>query len=252
MRRLWLVGIAGLLAVGCGAGSSPSAGPADTPAASDSPSASASPTLSSVSPTTSPATSPTKASPTASASSTAASPRTVTLHYFFPVSRCSASPSPSHHDYPASDIFTKKGCRFVAVVAGRVDEVTYVDRWSPSHNGGALRGGRSVSIVGDDGVRYYGSHLLKIAAGIKPGVRVHSGQLLGYIDNSGDARYTPTHVHFGISWPTRHGIWWVRRGMVWPQTYLRAWRNHQNLSPAAAVRRMHARMGTVPRCTAEC
>src|SRR3954453_8971302 len=129
MRRLWLVGIAGLLAVGCGAASSPSAAPADTAAASDSPSASpsasasASPTLSSVSPTPS----PTKASPTP----TAASPRAVTLHYFFPVSRCSASPSSSHHDYPASDIFTKKGCRFVAVVAGRVDEVTYVDRWSP-------------------------------------------------------------------------------------------------------------------------
>jgi len=165
---------------------------------------------------------------------------------------CAASPSSSHHDYPASDIFTKKGCKFVAVVRGRVDEVTYADHWSPSHNGGALRGGRSVSIIGDDGVRYYGSHLLKIAPGIKPGVRIHAGQLLGLIDNSGDARYTPTHVHFGISWPTRHGIWWVRRGMVWPQGYLRAWRNHQNLSPAAAVRRIRARVGTVPRCTAEC
>src|SRR3954471_19558691 len=248
MRRLWLVGIAGLRAGGCGAASSPSATPADTPAASDSPSASASPspTLSSASPTPS----PTKASPTPTP--TAASPRTVTLHYFFPVSRCTASPSSSHHDYPASDIFTKKGCRFVAVVAGRVDEVSYVDRWSPSHDGGAVRGGRSVSIVGDDGVRYYGSHLLKIAAGIKPGVRVHAGQLLGLIDNSGDARYTPTHVHFGISWPTRHGIWWVRRGEVCPQSYLRAWRNHRNLSPAPEVRRVHARMGTVPRCTAEC
>jgi peptidoglycan LD-endopeptidase LytH len=174
------------------------------------------------------------------------------LHYFFPVSRCSASPSSSHHDYPAADIFTKRGCRFVAAVSGRVDEVSYVDRWSPSHDGGAVRGGRSVSIIGDDGVRYYGSHLLRIAAGIKPGVRVKSGQLLGFIDNSGDARYTPTHVHFGISWPTRHGIWWVRRGEVWPQRYLKAWRNHQNLSPAAEVRRVHARMGTVPRCTAEC
>ena len=174
------------------------------------------------------------------------------LHYVFPVTGCTASPSSSHHDYPASDIFTKKGCRFVAVVAGRVDEVSYVDRWSPSHNSGALRGGRSVSIVGDDGVRYYGSHLLRIAAGIKPGVRVHAGQLLGLIDNSGDARYTPTHVHFGISWPTRHGIWWVRRGEVWPQSYLRAWRNHRNLSPAPEVRRVHARMGTVPPCTAEC
>ena len=247
MRRLWLVIVLGLLAVGCGAGSSPSAAPTDSPAASHPPSAIAastpSPTLASASPTTAATTSP---------GPTTATTRAVALHYSFPVTGCAASPSSSHHDYPASDIFTKKGCRFVAVVAGRVDEVTYVDHWSPSHNGGALRGGRSVSIVGDDGVRYYGSHLLKIAAGIKPGARVRSGQLLGLIDNSGDARYTPTHVHFGISWPTRHGIWWVRRGMVWPQTYLRAWRNHSNLSPAAAVRRLHARVGTVPHCTAEC
>jgi murein DD-endopeptidase MepM/ murein hydrolase activator NlpD len=140
----------------------------------------------------------------------------------------------------------------VAVVAGRVDEVSYVDRWSPSNNGGAVRGGRSVSIIGDDGVRYYGSHLLKIAAGISPGARVSAGQTLGLIDNSGDARYTPTHVHFGLSWPTRAGIWWVRRGMVWPQRYLAAWRAGLNLSPAAEVRRIHARDGDVPSCTAEC
>ena len=238
MRRLWLVGIAGMLVAGCGAGSSPSASPPDTPAANP--------------PATTPATTPAPpaASPTVSRTAVA-SPRTA-LHYVFPVAGCAASPSSSHHDYPASDIFTKEGCRFVAVVSGRVDEVSYVDRWSPSHNGGALRGGRSVSIVGDDGVRYYGSHLLRIAAGIAPGARVHAGQLLGLIDNSGDARYTPTHVHFGISWPTKHGIWWVRRGEVWPQPYLRAWRNHQNYSPAAQVRRVHARMGTIPPCSAEC
>ena len=242
VRRAGLVVIIILLG-GCGSGGPRQARPADT--ASVTASASATGTGS--------------ASPTAAATATAApsspAPTATTrpvLHYFFPVAGCSASPSSSHHDYPAADIFTQKGCRFVAVVAGRVDEVSYVDRWSPSHNGGALRGGRSVSIVGDDGVRYYGSHLLKIAAGIEPGARVHSGQLLGWIDNSGDAKYTPTHVHFGISWPTQHGIWWVRRGEVWPQPYLKAWRNHQNLSPAAEVRRVHRRMGTIPRCTAEC
>jgi murein DD-endopeptidase MepM/ murein hydrolase activator NlpD len=245
VRRAGLIVIM-MLVGACGGGSGrQQAQPADTAtaAASTSPTGSSSPTAT------------TSVSPTATATTTSPSPTPTTrpvLHYFFPVTRCSASPSSSHHDYPAADIFTKKGCRFVAVVSGRVDEVSYVDRWSPSHNGGALRGGRSVSIVGDDGVRYYGSHLLRIASGIKPGARVRSGQLLGWIDNSGDAKYTPTHVHFGISWPTKHGIWWVRRGEVWPQRYLKAWRNHQNLSPAAEVRRVHKRMGTIPRCTAEC
>jgi murein DD-endopeptidase MepM/ murein hydrolase activator NlpD len=69
-----------------------------------------------------------------------------------------------------------------------------------------------------DGVRYYGSHLQSIAPGIVPGARVRAGQLLGRIDNSGDARTTPTHVHFGLSWPTPAGIWWIRRGLMyaWP------------------------------------
>jgi murein DD-endopeptidase MepM/ murein hydrolase activator NlpD len=240
VRRLWLAMILLALAA-CGGGSgSSTALPADTPTPTTSD------TSASPSPTPSPTATPTP-TPTPTPTRTAAP-----LHYVFPVAGCAASPSTSHHDYPASDIFTKKGCRFVAVVRGRVDEVSYTDRWSPSHNGGALRGGRSVSIIGDDGVRYYGSHLLRIAAGIKPGARVKAGQTLGLIDNSGDAKYTPTHVHFGISWPTRHGIWWVRRGMVWPQRYFKAWRSHQNLSPAAEVRRVHRRMGTVPRCTAEC
>jgi murein DD-endopeptidase MepM/ murein hydrolase activator NlpD len=172
--------------------------------------------------------------------------------YVFPVARCSSSYSSSHHDYPASDIFTSKGCPFVAVTAGRVDEVSYVDRWDPNKDYGATRGGLSVSIVGDDGVRYYGSHLEKIAAGISPGARVTAGQVLGLIDNTGDAKYVPTHVHFGISWPTKPGAWWVRRGEIWPQRYLASWRAGGDLSPAPEVRRVHAQMGDVPPCRAEC
>ena len=109
-----------------------------------------------------------------------------------------------------------------------------------------------MSIVGDDGVRYYGSHLLRIAPGIKPGARVHTGDVLGRVDNSGDARYTPTHVHFGLSWPTRPGKWWVRRGEVWPQKFLTAWRDGKDLSPRRAVRRAHKRIGNVPHCTVLC
>jgi murein DD-endopeptidase MepM/ murein hydrolase activator NlpD len=134
------------------------------------------------------------------------------------VQRCHSDYSSSHHDYPASDVFTQIGCAFVAVTSGRVDEVSSVDRWNPQVDDGATRGGLSVSIIGDDGVRYYGSHLERIARGIRPGVRVRAGRLLGLIDNSGDAKYTPTHVHFGISWPTRHGVWWVRRGEVTRRT----------------------------------
>jgi murein DD-endopeptidase MepM/ murein hydrolase activator NlpD len=129
---------------------------------------------------------------------------------------CRVSYGHSHSYYPATDIFTDPGCAFVAPTDGVVDEVSRVDRWDPGSDRGADRGGLSVSIIGIDGVRYYGSHLQSIAPGIAHGAEVRAGQLLGRIDNSGDARATPTHVHFGLSWPTPAGIWWIRRGLVYP------------------------------------
>ena len=173
--------------------------------------------------------------------------------YRFLVAGCRARYGRSHHDYPAADMFANRGCAFVAPIAGRVDEVTRTDTWSPASNRGADRGGRSVSLVGVDGVRYYGSHLEAVAPGIVPGLRVRAGQPLGRIGNSGSARVTAPHLHFGISWPTRPGIWWVRRGMVPPAGYLDAWRAGDDLSPAGAVRAARAEAGReVPACQAYC
>lgn len=156
------------------------------------------------------------------------------------------------HDYPASDIFTKVGCKFVAPVAGRVDEVSRVDRWNPKTNRGADRGGLSVSIVGVDGVRYYGSHLSSIAPGIKPGVRVRAGQLLGRTGKTGSARYTTPHLHFGISWPTGRNVWWIRRGAVAPQQFLNSWHTGGQASPVRAVAAAKRRYGDDHGCRAYC
>ena len=104
-----------------------------------------------------------------------------------------------------------------------------------------------MSMIGDDGVRYYGSHLSKVAAGIKHGIRVSAGELLGYIGTSGDARGTASHVHYGISWPTPAGIWWVRRGEVYPWKYLDSWKIGKDLSPAKAVKAMEKKKGSLPK-----
>jgi murein DD-endopeptidase MepM/ murein hydrolase activator NlpD len=178
--------------------------------------------------------------------------RAAPQRYVFPVEGCPTNYGATHHDYPATDVFTNRGCAFVAVTDGRIDEVTSVDHWEPQTNRGADRGGLSVSIVGTDGVRYYGSHLESIAGGIVPGKLVRAGELLGRVDNSGDARTTPTHVHFGISWPTRPGIWWVRRGEVSPWKYLNSWRSGGSESPAAAVASVHRSLGDEPPCRAGC
>ena len=157
--------------------------------------------------------------------------------YAFPVAGCTVTYSKYHHDYPAADIFGKKGCAFVAPTAGVVDEVNAVDRWSGKTNLGPDRGGLSISIVGDDGVRYYGSHLSKIEAKIIPGYRVATGEKLGEIGSTGSARGTKAHLHFGISYPTEKGIWWIRRGVglekgkTSPWKYLQAWQAGNDLKP---------------------
>ena len=99
--------------------------------------------------------------------------------YTFPISGCKVTYAHSHHNYPATDILGKKGCAYVAVTNGVVDEVNRVDRFNWKTNLGADRGGLSISIVGADGVRYYGSHLMSIEKGIAPGVEVVVGQVLG-------------------------------------------------------------------------
>jgi murein DD-endopeptidase MepM/ murein hydrolase activator NlpD len=157
--------------------------------------------------------------------------------YTFPVAGCTVTYSKYHHDYPAADIFGKKGCAFVSPVAGVVDEVNTVDKWSGKTNLGSDRGGLSISILGDDGLRYYGSHLSKIEANIVPGYKVATGEKLGEIGSTGSARGTKPHLHFGISYPTEKGIWWVRRGVglekgkTSPWKYLQAWQVGKDLKP---------------------
>lgn len=154
--------------------------------------------------------------------------------YVFPVqppSRARFEEGVESHGYPAIDIFAPIGTKFVAVTNGLVEFVSYEDRWQPEEDNGALRSGLAVSILGDDGWRYYGSHLSEIAEGIAPGVRVQAGQLLGYVGNSGNARGKTPHLHFGISRPTYAGDWVTRRGEINPFPYLKAWLAGIDLAP---------------------
>jgi murein DD-endopeptidase MepM/ murein hydrolase activator NlpD len=80
-------------------------------------------------------------------------------------------------------------------------------------------------------VRYYGSRLSAIAKGVKPGVRVEAGQLLGLVGNTGNACTTLPHVHFGISHPTFPQDWQTRRGEVNPVPFLQAWKDGHNVTP---------------------
>lgn len=169
----------------------------------------------------------------ASGQSAVAEPKRV-----FPIEeskKCAVKYAQYHHDYPATDIITKKGCAFLAPIDGTVDEVSRKDRWSGKTNRGQDRGGLFVSIIGSDGVRYYGSHLSEVAVGIEPGVPVIAGQILGKVGDTGSARGTSPHLHFGLSWPTEKGDWKIRRGALLPYKYLKSWQKGGNLSPVEAT-----------------
>ncbi|CAB4609265.1 unannotated protein [freshwater metagenome] len=163
--------------------------------------------------------------------------------YVFPVADCTVKYARAHHDYPATDILAKKGCAFVAPIDGVVEDVNLKDIWSSKNNRGQDRGGLSVSIIGIDGVRYYGSHLLSVADGIVPGASVMAGDVLGKVGSTGSARGTSPHLHFGISWLTKAGDWKIRRGTLYPWPYLDAWKVGENLSPVKAVAKKKKSLG---------
>jgi len=173
--------------------------------------------------------------------------------YLFPVeANCAVVYTQAHHDYPANDIVLKNKkamCKFIAPIDGVVDEVNRVDVWKKPPNLGIDRGGLYVSIIGSDGVRYYGSHLRKgsIPAEIVPGLSVTAGTTLGLVGATGSARGTAPHLHFGISWPTpgQANVWWVRRGSLKPYEYLKAWQAGTDLAPAAKLAKVKY-FGTIP------
>lgn len=59
-------------------------------------------------------------------------------------------------------------------------------------------GGRQVWVLGPGGERHYYAHLEGWAPGLEARQIVHPGSLLGFVGDSGNAKGTPTHLHYGI------------------------------------------------------
>jgi peptidoglycan LD-endopeptidase LytH len=59
-------------------------------------------------------------------------------------------------------------------------------------------GGNTVSVLGAGGRIYYYAHLEGYAPDLAVGHRVTPETVLGYVGNTGNARGTPPHLHFGV------------------------------------------------------
>jgi murein DD-endopeptidase MepM/ murein hydrolase activator NlpD len=81
------------------------------------------------------------------------------------------------------DLMAATGTPNVAVVSGTVS----------FRSGGTS--GLGAYLQGDDGTLYYYFHLSAYEGG---GRRVAQGEVIGYVGNTGDARYTAPHTHFEI------------------------------------------------------
>jgi peptidoglycan LD-endopeptidase LytH len=137
----------------------------------------------------------------------------------------------THGEYPATDVFADCGTEVHAMATGVVQHVRRVDDYDKKADNPALRGGKSVSVVGLDGVRYYTSHLDRIDVAV--GQAVTAGDVLGTIGLTGDSEACHTHVGISLLCPSTE--WSVRRGVIWPWPYLDAWRKGLQKSPVAEI-----------------
>ena len=127
-------------------------------------------------------------SSTSSTSTTSTTIDPLSVAHAFPVDPAvgSSFTPQAHANYRATDIFATTGCgtALLAPVTGTVDEVVE-NTWDPAVGDPATRGGNTVAIVGDDGVRYYLAHFQAIDPSITPGARVVAGDYLGEMGDTG-------------------------------------------------------------------
>lgn len=76
-------------------------------------------------------------------------------------------------------------------------------------------GGKVIWIMGPNQSWHYYAHLDDHKRGLKEGDVVRKGQHIGYVGNTGNARHTAPHLHYGIYLSGRG------RGAVNPYPYLR-------------------------------
>lgn len=97
------------------------------------------------------------------------------------------APRSGHRRHEGIDLFAAKGTPVVSATNGEVWRI-----------GTDSLGGRVVTVLGEGRSLYYYAHLDDWADGLARGQPVKRGTLLGTVGNTGNARTTPPHLHFGV------------------------------------------------------
>lgn len=89
-------------------------------------------------------------------------------------------------EHEGIDIFARRGTPVLSSTEGVVLRV-----------GTNRLGGQVVWVLGPGGQRHYYAHLDRYGD-VHAGMRVAPGSVVGYVGNTGNARTTPSHLHYGI------------------------------------------------------
>ena len=89
--------------------------------------------------------------------------------------------------HEGQDIFARRGTKVYSATEGYVVRV-----------GENTLGGKTVFVHGPGGRWYYYAHLEDYAPGLRVGDYVTPDTLLGYVGDTGNAKGTPPHLHFGV------------------------------------------------------
>lgn len=97
------------------------------------------------------------------------------------------APRGADRKHEGQDIFAPKGTPIRSATEGYVLRI-----------GENSLGGKTVSVLGAGGRVYYYAHLDRYAEGLAEGDFVKPESVIGYVGNTGNARTTPPHLHFGV------------------------------------------------------
>ncbi|HZQ66420.1 MAG TPA: M23 family metallopeptidase [Gaiellaceae bacterium] len=124
-----------------------------------------------------------------------------------------------HH---GDDIFASLGSPVLAVADGTVFSVGWNDV-----------GGYRLWLRDEGGNEFYYAHLSAYTTLAVDGRRVHAGDVLGFVGNTGDAQGTPYHLHFEVH-PVAM-LFLGYDGAVDPTKYLEAWKRLEDIRILPAI-----------------